>query len=85
MPVRAWPIRSCPASAIGRVSAWMAKVRSMPTAASAVTIRGSVPSSPKVGASGSTGASAASGCEIGRVLRVDRGVGDRRRPGRRWG
>ncbi len=30
MPVRAWPIRSEPIRATGRVSAWMAKVRSMP-------------------------------------------------------
>ena len=35
MPVRAWPMRSSPASASGRVSSWMAKVRSMPASASA--------------------------------------------------
>ena len=33
VPVRAWPIRSLPASAIGRVSSWMAKVRMMPASA----------------------------------------------------
>ena len=35
MPVRAWPMMSSPASASGRVSSWMAKVRTMPASASA--------------------------------------------------
>ena len=50
MPVRAWPIRSCPASAIGRVSAWMAKVRSMPDVGQGVDDPRVGASSPKVGA-----------------------------------
>ena len=40
VPVRAWPIRSWPASAIGRVISWIAKVLTMPTSASASTISG---------------------------------------------
>lgn len=64
MPVRAWPIRSSPAMASGRVSSWMANVRSMPASASARTISGLTPNSAKVGASGVTGAPACSGCEV---------------------
>ena len=62
MPVRAWPMRSSPASASGRVSSWMAKVRTMPASASARTISGRTPSSAKVGESSRTGAPACRGC-----------------------
>ena len=49
MPVRAWPIRSSPASASGRVSSWMAKGCSMPSSASARTISSRTPSWANVG------------------------------------
>jgi hypothetical protein len=51
VPVRACPMTSSPARASGSVSSWMAKVRSMPFAASASTISGQTPSSANVGAS----------------------------------
>ncbi len=51
MPVRAWPMTSSPARASGSVSSWIAKVRSMPFAASASTISGATPSSANVGES----------------------------------
>ena len=40
VPVRAWPMRSWPASAIGRVSSWIANGWMMPTSARAATISG---------------------------------------------
>ena len=65
VPVRAWPMTSSPARASGRVSSWMAKVRSMPTFCSAPTMAGSTPSSAKVGESSATGAPALSGSATG--------------------
>src|SRR5918997_305859 len=56
VPVRAWPMRSLPASARGSVSSWMAKVRVMPTSASAETTSGWTSKSLNSGASSATGA-----------------------------
>ncbi len=56
VPVRAWPMRSWPASASGRVSSWMAKVRVIPTSASAATMSGCTSKSLNSGLSGATGA-----------------------------
>jgi hypothetical protein len=64
MPVRAWPMTSAPRSASGRVSSWMANVRSMPAARRVATISGCTPSSSKVGESGRTGAPARNGREV---------------------
>src|SRR5918994_458286 len=61
VPVRAWPIRSVPASAIGRVISWIAKVRAMPTSASARTMGSPTARSAKRGLSSRTGARPASG------------------------
>ena len=61
MPVRAWPIRSLPASAIGSVISWIANVRVMPTSASARTIGSATPRSANSGLSSLTGARPASG------------------------
>ena len=57
VPVLAWPIRSWPASAIGRVIAWIANGLVIPTPASASTISGWTPKSANV--LGWAGASAA--------------------------
>ncbi len=48
MPVRAWPIRSSPASASGSVSSWIANGCSLPCSASARTISSRTPSSANV-------------------------------------
>src|SRR3954447_22978211 len=56
VPVRAWPMRSLPASASGRVSSWMAKVRVIPTSASAATMSGCTSKSLNSGLSPATGA-----------------------------
>ena len=56
VPVRAWPMRSWPASASGRVSSWMANVRVIPTSASAATMSGCTSKSLNSGLSGATGA-----------------------------
>ncbi len=61
VPVRAWPIRSLPASAIGRVISWIANVRVMPTSVSARTIGALTPRSANSGLSSLTGARPASG------------------------
>jgi len=68
MPVRAWPITSSPASASGRVSSWIANVRSIPAAPSARTISSRTPSSANVGESSRTG-----GTGLERVRWVRRG------------
>lgn len=64
MPVRAWPMRSLPASARGSVSSWMAKVRVMPASASAATTSGWTSKSLNSGAVSATGAppSASTAC-----------------------
>ena len=64
VPVRAWPMTSSPARASGRVSSWIANVRSMPASPSARTISSRTPSSANVGAVFSTGALAISGREV---------------------
>src|SRR4051794_26189059 len=66
VPVRAWPIRSCPASASGRVSSWIAKVRVMPASASAATTSGWTSKSLNRGLSSFTGAppSSSTDCSI---------------------
>jgi len=48
VPVRACPIMSVPASAMGIASAWMGKGYSMPFSERASTISGTTPSSAKV-------------------------------------
>src|SRR5829696_1020486 len=52
VPVRAWPMRSTPASASGRQSVWMGKGCSIPTRASEVNVVGVAPRSPKLGSVG---------------------------------
>ena len=89
VPVRAWPIRSLPASAIGRVSSWIAKVRTMPTSASAATISGLMSKSLNAGLSARTGARAASGAgaRLGvgvNVRSADRSASSVSRAGRCW-
>ena len=68
MPVRAWPMTSSPASASGRVSSWMANVRTMPASASACTISGRTPSSAKVGESSLDGGARLQGVRLAGVL-----------------
>ncbi len=48
VPVRAWPIRSTPASASGRQSVWIGKGCSMPILASEVSVVGATPRSAKL-------------------------------------
>jgi hypothetical protein len=48
VPVRAWPMRSVPTSAIGSVICWIGKGWTIPTRSSASAISGRTPSSRKV-------------------------------------
>jgi hypothetical protein len=48
VPVRAWPMRSAPVSAIGMVSSWMGNACSMPIALRALAVSGDAPSSANV-------------------------------------
>ncbi len=48
VPVLAWPIRSWPSSATGRVSAWMGNAVVMPSASSAAQMGSAMPKSRKV-------------------------------------
>jgi hypothetical protein len=48
VPVRAWPMRSTPASASGRHSVWMGKGCSTPMRASEVSVVGVAPRSAKL-------------------------------------
>jgi hypothetical protein len=81
VPVRAWPIRSAPPRAIGRVISWIAKVRVMPTAARASTISGLTSKALNVGLSGLTGACAGQRFQL--LGRLDADVGERVEPGGR--
>ena len=58
VPVRAWPMRSWPASASGSVSSWMANVRVIPASASAATMSGCTSKSLNSGLSAGDGGAA---------------------------
>ena len=47
VPVRAWPMTSCPSSAIGKVSAWIGNAFVMPAARNAAQIGSATPKSSK--------------------------------------
>jgi hypothetical protein len=64
VPVRAWPMTSDPASAMGSVSSWIANARVMPTAASASTVSCRTPSAANSGFASLTGARAASSSTV---------------------
>ena len=80
VPVRAWPMRSCPASAIGSVIVWIAKGAVMPTAASASTVSGRAPIAAKpLGTSAGASVVGDSGAEVPVLVRVVPLVAARRR------